>query len=204
MTAIYEPTDALVLDSTAQDLLFREARTANAFTSEPVTDEQLAAIYELVKWGPTAINAQPLRIVAVRSDEAKERLVSHLSPGNQDKTRKAPLTVILAADTDFHETLPEVFPHMPGAKDGFAELERRTNFSINNTWLQAGYFIVGVRAAGLAAGPMGGFDAAGIDADLLAGTSLRSVLVVNIGHPGDDAWFPRNPRLEVERVVTSL
>jgi 3-hydroxypropanoate dehydrogenase len=204
VTAIYESADSIVLEDSVSDLLFREARTANTFTAEPVSQEQLEAIYNLVKWAPTAINAQPLRIVAVRSDEAKERLLSHLSPGNRAKTAAAPLTVILAADTDFHETLPEVFPHNPSAKDGFADAERRTDFSVSQTWLQAGYFIVGVRAAGLAAGPMGGFDKAGVDADLLAGTALRSVVVINIGHPGPDAWFPRSPRLARELVISNI
>jgi 3-hydroxypropanoate dehydrogenase len=204
VTTLYEPTSSLTLEASAQDLLFRQARTANAFTAEGVSDEQLEAIYDLMKWAPTAINAQPLRIVAIRTDEAKQRLLTHMAPGNRDKTATAPLTVVLAADADFHETLPEVFPHNPNAKDGFADVERRTGFSLNQAWLQAGYFILGVRAAGLAAGPMGGFDSAGLDADLLAGTSLHSFLVVNIGQPADDAFFPRNPRLTADRAITTL
>jgi 3-hydroxypropanoate dehydrogenase len=204
VTTLFEPTSSLTLETSAQDLLFRQARTANAFTAEDVSDEQLEAIYDLMKWAPTAINAQPLRIVAIRTDEAKQRLLTHMAPGNRDKTAAAPLTVVLAADADFHEVLPEVFPHNPNAKDGFADVERRKGFSLNQAWLQAGYFILGVRAAGLAAGPMGGFDSAGLDADLLAGTSLHSFLVVNIGHPAEDAFFPRNPRLTADRAITTL
>jgi 3-hydroxypropanoate dehydrogenase len=157
-----------------------------------------------VKWAPSAMNAQPLRVVAVRSEAAKAQLVDLMSPGNQAKTAAAPLTLILAADTDFHETLPEVFPHAPNAKDNFQDVERRANFAMNNAWLQAGYFLVGIRAAGLAAGPMGGFDAARVDAELLAGKNLRSIMVVNVGHPADDAFFPRNPRLIAERVIATL
>jgi 3-hydroxypropanoate dehydrogenase len=204
VTTLFEPTNLLALETSAQDLLFRQAQTANAFTADSVSDQQLAAIYDLVKWAPTAINAQPLRIVAVRTDEATQRLLTHMAPGNRDKTSAAPLTVVLAADADFHDSLPQVFPHNPNAKDGFADAERRQHFSLNQAWLQAGYFILGVRAAGLAAGPMGGFDSAGLNADLLAGTSLRSFLVVNIGHPAAEAFHPRNPRLSAERAITTL
>jgi nitroreductase len=101
---------SLVLDPTAQDLLFREARTANTFTDEPVTDEQVQAIYDLVKYGPTAFNQSPLRITLVRSPEARERLVQHLAEGNQAKTAAAPLVAILSADNEFHEELPALLP----------------------------------------------------------------------------------------------
>lgn len=204
MTTLYESADLLALDDTAQDLLFREAHTAYRFTDEQVTDEQLQAIYDLVKWAPSSMNAQTLRVVAVRSESAKQRLVSYMSPGNQDKTAAAPLNLILAADTNFHENLPELFPQSPNAKNMFNEQERRAGFALNNGWLQAGYFLLGIRAAGLAAGPMGGFDAAAIDADLLAGTGLRTFMVVNVGYPAEDAFYPRNPRLAPERVLTSI
>ena len=191
----------LALSAEAQDLLFREARTANAFTDEPVTDEQIAAIYDLVKHAPTAMNMQPLRIVLVRRGEPRERLLKHTADGNRDKTANAPLVAVLAADTDFHEHLPRTFPVFPGAKDAFADDAVREEAARFNATLQAGYFILGVRAAGLAAGPMGGFDAESLDADLFAGTSLRSLVVVNLGRPGKDAWFDRLPRLEHDEVV---
>lgn len=193
----------LALAPEAQDLLFRNARTANTFTDEPVTDEQVAAIYDLVKYAPTAMNTQPLRVVLVREGEARERLLKHMADGNRDKTASAPLVAILAADTDFHEHLSRTFPHFPGAKDLFADDAARAQAATFNAALQAGYFFLGVRAAGLAAGPMGGFDADGIDADFFAGTSLRSLVVVNIGHPGESAWFDRLPRLEYDEVVTT-
>lgn len=195
----------LALTADAQDLLFREARTANTFTDEPVTDEQLRAVYDLVKWAPTAMNQQPLRILAVRSPEARERLVAHMGPGNQPKTRTAPLAVVLAADVDFHEHLPVVFPHKPEAKDNLAgKEEQRERMARFNAGLQVGYFILGVRAAGLAAGPMAGFDAAGVDAEFFPDGRHRSLLVVNIGHPGPDAWFERLPRLSAEQVITTV
>jgi len=197
-------SDALVLDAAAQDLLFREARTANTFTDEPVTDEQIQAIYDLVKYAPTAFNQQPLRVVLVRSAEARERLVAHMSDGNKAKTASAPLVAILAADHEFHEELPAQFPAFPQAKDlFFAERPVRERSGNFNATLQAGYFVLGVRAAGLAAGPMTGFDAAGINKEFL--DADHSVLaVVNIGKPGADAWYPRNPRLSFDEVVTTV
>ncbi len=195
-------TESLTLSPEAQDLLFRDARTANAFTDEPVSDEQIAAIYDLVKYAPTALNSQPLRIVLVRGGEPRERLLKHMADGNRDKTANAPLVAVLAADTDFHEHLPRTFPHAPGMKDNFADPVARAEAATFNASLQIGYFLLGVRAAGLAAGPMGGFDRAGLDEDLLAGTSLRSLLVVNLGHPGENAWHDRLPRLEHDEVVS--
>ena len=197
-------TELLTLTPQDQDLLFREARTANAFTDEPVTEEQVRAIYDLVKWAPTALNAQPLRILLVPQGDGRERLLTHLSPGNRTKAATAPLVAVLAADLDFHDELPRVFPHWPGARDGFAEEARRAEAARFNATLQAGYFLLGVRAAGLAAGPMGGFAADGIDQDLLAGTRWRSLLVVNSGRPAEDAWFQRLPRLDYDEVVRTL
>jgi 3-hydroxypropanoate dehydrogenase len=197
-------THELTLSPDAQDLLFREARTANAFTDEPVSDEQVAAIYDLVRFGPTALNAQPLRVTLVRSDEARERLLKHMADGNRDKTANAPLVAVLAADTDFHDHLGRTFPHFPGARDLFADDAAREQAAKFNASLQIGYFLLGIRAAGLAAGPMGGFDAEGIDREFYAGTGLKSLLVVNIGRPGPDAWFDRLPRLDHDEVVRAV
>jgi len=194
-------TELLTLSADAQDLLFREARTANRFTEEPVSDEQVAAIYDLMKFGPTAMNTQPLRIVLVRDGEPRERLLKHMADGNRDKTANAPLVAVLAADSDFHEHLPRTFPHAPHAKASFSDEERRAQAATFNATLQIGYFLMAVRAAGLAAGPMGGFDAEGLDAEFFEGTSLHSLLVVNIGTPAADAWLDRLPRLELDVVV---
>jgi len=168
-----------------------------------VTDEQVRAIYELVKWAPTAMNQQPLRVVLVRSAEARERLLAHLSPGNRTKTRSAPLTAI-AVDTEFHEHLPELFPHYPGARDVFADDSARERSARFNGALQVGYLLLGIRAAGLAAGPMGGFDAAGVDREFFPDGRHRALLVVNIGAPAADAWFDRLPRLHHEQVLTTV
>ncbi|MBW8485445.1 malonic semialdehyde reductase [Actinomadura parmotrematis] len=194
----------LALEQAAQELLFTEARTANTFTDEPVSTEQVQAIYDLVKWGPTAMNTQPLRLVAVRSPEARERLVAHMADGNKAKTASAPLTLIVTSDADFHEHLPQVFPHKPDARDMMAANPGREQMARFNASIQLGYLIVGIRAAGLAAGPMAGFDAEGLKKEFLADTNQHVVAVVNVGKPGPDAWFPRNPRLDYAQVVTEV
>jgi 3-hydroxypropanoate dehydrogenase len=201
MTELHEH---LVLDKNAQDLLFRDARTANTFSDEPVSEEQIAAIYDLVKYAPTSMNIQPLRILLVRTPEARERLVSHLSEGNKAKTATAPLTAVLAYDPEFHEHLPSQFPHFQGAQAIFKGQDHRFGTASLNASLQVGYFILGVRAAGLAAGPMTGFDGEGIDKEFFSETGDQTLVVVNIGKPGENAWFPRNPRLEQDLVVSSV
>jgi 3-hydroxypropanoate dehydrogenase len=195
---------SLVLDPAAQDLLFREARTASTFTDEPVTEEQIQAIYDLVKFGPTAFNQSPLRITLVRSPQARERLVKHMSQGNQAKTAAAPLVAILSTDNEFHDELPKLLPHFPQARDMFfATRPVREQSALLNGALQAAYFIVGIRAAGLAAGPMNGFDFAGVQKEFLD-DDHTPLMVVNIGKPGEGAWFPRSPRLDIDEVITTV
>ena len=170
-----------------------------------MTDAELAEIYDLAKFTPSAMNAQPLRITYLRTAEAKARLLPLLGGNNRDKSASAPVVAILAADTDFHQHLPVVNPQSAGAKDALAANEaHRVQMARNNAWLQAGGFILAVRAAGLDAGPMGGFDAAGVDAEFFAGTPLKSILIVNIGHVAEDGNFPRNPRLGFDQAVTLL
>ncbi len=183
--------------------IFTEAHTAYLFTPEPVGDADLARIYELAKFTPTALNSQPLRITFVRTEAAKARLLPLLSESNRAKSASAPVVAILAADTDFHEHLPVISPQMEGARERFARNEAgRTAMAMNNAWLQAGGFIFAVRAAGFDAGPMGGINAAGIDEEFFAGTPLRTFMVVNIGHVAEDGAFPRNPRLGFDQAVT--
>ncbi|MFG1913290.1 malonic semialdehyde reductase [Micromonospora sp. NPDC048898] len=203
MTALATP-GLLALDRAAQDLLFRAARTANTFTDEPVTDEQVAAIHDLIRYGPTAYNGQPLRVLLLRSAAARARLLPHLSSSNRAKTAAAPLVAVLAADLDFHERLPELYPHRPQARDWLGDRVARAEQARLNATLQIGYLLVGVRAAGLAAGPMAGFDAAGVTREFFPDGRHETLLVMNVGHPGPDSWRARLPRLSTEDVVRTL
>ncbi|RNL82359.1 malonic semialdehyde reductase [Halostreptopolyspora alba] len=202
MSASAEP---LELSKDAQDLLFREARTANTFSDEPVTSDQIRAIHDLVKYGPTSMNMQPLRVTLLRSAESRDRLLPHLAEGNRDKTAKAPLVAVLSADLDFHENMARVFPIKPDVRDVFAadDAKRESNARLNAT-LQVAYFIIGIRAAGLAAGPMTGFNPDGVDAEFFGETAQRSLVIVNIGRPGPNAWAERLPRLDYDEVVSEL
>ncbi|MCK9924005.1 malonic semialdehyde reductase [Frankia sp. AgPm24] len=197
--------DHLVLDPAAVALLFTQARTANTFSDEPVSRDQLRAITELAKWPPTSANINPLRITFVTTAEGKERLLPLISEGNRAKTESAPVVAILAVDVDFHDRLPQLFPARPEMRDVFTgDPERRAEVARFNGALQTAYFILAVRAAGLAAGPMAGFDAAGVDAEFFPDRSYRSILVVNIGKPGANPWFPRLPRLDHDDYVDYL
>jgi 3-hydroxypropanoate dehydrogenase len=197
--------DLLALEPTARKLLFTEARTANSFTDEPVTRAQLQAIYELTKYAPSSANTQPLRVLYVDRGPDRERLLTHLAEGNRAKTASAPVVAVLAADLQFHQHIPAMFPHKPEMKDAFeANQEGREQHALFNATLQAGYFLLGVRAAGLAAGPMSGFDSAGMDKEFFPDGRWKSILVVNIGHPGPNAWFDRLPRLDYDQVVKHI
>ncbi|MCK7625835.1 malonic semialdehyde reductase [Streptomyces sp. RS10V-4] len=195
--------DHLTLAADARDLLFRTARTANSFAPDPVPDEQVRAIYDLVKYAPTSMNQQPLRIVLLRSAAARARLISRLAPANRDKSTQAPLIALLAADLNFHERLPEVFPHAPDARAYYADPAVRERSAVFNATLQLGYFILGVRAAGLCAGPIVGYDEDGINRAFFPDGSRRVLAVVNIGRPGPAPWRERLPRLPYEDVVSS-
>lgn len=191
-----------ILPDDTLDTLFREARSANTFSDAPVSADQVREIFELVKFGPTMMNIQPMRLLLVEPGDGRDRLVPLMAEGNRAKAAGAPLVAVVAADVDFHALMPAHFPHNPTAGDMFAgDADSRAQIARYNTALQTGYFIVGIRAAGLAAGPMGGFDAAAIDGEFFEGTSWRTQLVVNIGHPGENAWFDRLPRIAVDDAV---
>lgn len=197
---------SLLLDDDLQDVLFRSARSVRAFADAPVDDDVVAAVHDLVRWGPTAFNASPLRLLLVRTPEARARLASHMGAPNRQRVLDAPLSIVAAADTGFHHTLGELAPHMAGAAERFeADPESRVRIARDNAWLQAGYLVVGLRAAGLAVGPMSGMDAAGIDADLLAGSGWHALMVLNVGWPtSEDGTHPRGPRLDVERTTRTV
>jgi 3-hydroxypropanoate dehydrogenase len=198
------PTPTLSrLDEAGRALLFTEARTANTFASTPVSDAELAEIWELAKWAPTAANTQPLRVLYVRPGEGRERLVEHMNDANKAKTLSAPAVAVLAVDTQFHQHIPALLPFRPELKDVFeANEEMARSTSQFNATMQTAYFLLSVRAHGLAAGPMAGFDSAALDAEFFADGRWKSILVVNIGHPGEDPWFDRLPRLAHEDVIS--
>lgn len=190
-----EPRTPLAED--ALNALFVDARTARTFSSTPVTDDQLTAIWDLVKWAPTSSNLQPLRVMYVQSPEARARLTAHMAEGNRARIASAPAVAVLALDSRFHEYVPVVAPMRPEMQavlEGNEEM--RTKMGGFSGAMQAGYFVLAVRAQGLAAGPMGGFDAPALDADFFPDGRLHAVLVVAIGHPGENPWHDRLPRLE--------
>jgi 3-hydroxypropanoate dehydrogenase len=205
VTADTTRTDLFAVDASVQDLLYREARTAKRFTDTPVDDDHVRALYELVRWAPTSMNAQPLRIIVARSDEARARVLAHVEESNLPKIGPAPILAILAADTDFHEYLPRVMPYKADEKEVLAaDEDRRVEIAVSQAWLQAGYLFIGVRALGLDVLPIAGYDAAALDADLLVGTPLRSVCLMAVGYPAEDAYKPRHPRLDFDEAVSFI
>ena len=204
MTEIAERTTGLQgLDEAGRSALFTDARTANTFADIPVSDAELAEIWELAKWAPTAANTQPLRVLYVRTEEGRARLAENMDEGNKKKVLSAPAVAVLAADSQFHEHIPTVFPVAPQLAEVFeGNAAAREGHATFNTALQAGYFILAVRAMGLAAGPMTGFNPAGVDAEFFPEGRWKSAVVVNIGHPGENPWFDRLPRLEQSEVVS--
>jgi 3-hydroxypropanoate dehydrogenase len=189
------------LQDAALDQLFRMARTQNAFLDKPVEDSQLRALYDLLKWGPTSANMSPLRLVFVKSAQAKQKLAAALSEGNLAKTLAAPVTVIVAHDQDFHEKLPYLFPHTD-AKSWFdGPRENRSEAAFRNGSLQGAYLILAARALGLDAGPMSGFDNAKVDEAFFAGTAIKSNFLVNLGYGDPAGLFPRLPRLSFDEAA---
>jgi nitroreductase len=190
------------LPDAALDQLFCEARTYNQFADRAVDDATLRSLYELYRWGPTAMNTQPGRVVFVRSAGAKARLRPALAPGNVDKTMAAPVTAIVAYDTAFHEHLATQFPANPAAREMFAgNAAIALDTATRNGTLQGAYLILAARALGLDTGPMSGFNAALLDQAFFPDKRWRANFLVNLGW-GDPAGVrPRGPRLEFDDAV---
>lgn len=184
--------------------LFTEARTRNAWSDRPVPDALLRKLYDLTKFGPTAVNTTPARFVFVTSSEAKARLIPLMSEGNQAKTMQAPVNVIVGMDLEFHEQLPKLFPHAPTAKEWFAEEAARREAAFRNSSLQGGYFLIAARALGLDVGPMSGFDPAGVKAEFFPDSNIEPNFIVNLGYGTDENLFPRSPRLTFEEAAQIL
>jgi 3-hydroxypropanoate dehydrogenase len=189
-----------ILSDAALDQLFRTARTYNGFVDKPVGDDQLEAIWDLMKFGPTSANSLPARIIWVRSEEGKEKLAGLVSEGNADKVRKAPVTAIVGMDHQFYEHLPDLFPHTD-ARSWFAgndALAEMTAF--RNSTLQGAYLMLAARAVGLDTGPMSGFDNAAVDAAFFADTPhVKSNFITTIGYGDPATIFERSPRPDFSR-----
>jgi 3-hydroxypropanoate dehydrogenase len=188
------------LDDAALDQLFRTARTYNGYRDEPVGDDTLRAIWDLMKMGPTSANQLPARIVWCVSDEAKAKVADACSAANKPKVLAAPVTAIIAMDVDFHEYLPELFPHTDAKSwfDGNRELREASAF--RNSSLQGGYFIMAARALGLDTGPMSGFDAGAVDKAFFADTpSVRTNFISTLGYGDPASIFDRSPRPAFEK-----
>ena len=198
------PARDLPLPDTALDQLFTGARTRNAWSDRPVPVDLLRRLYDLTKFGPTAVNASPARFVFLTSPEARARLAPLMSEGNRAKTLLAPVNVIIGQDLAFADTLPVLFPHAPGARDWFADPAAARETAFRNASLQGGYFLLAARALGLDVGPMSGFDAEGVKAAFLADTTVEPNFIINLGYGTDENLFPRSPRLSFEEAAEIL
>lgn len=189
------------LPSEAMAGLFTMARTHNGWVDKDVPDSLLRRAYDYAKWGPTSANCSPMRVVFVRSPEAKARLAPALLPGNLDKTIAAPATAIVAYDLDFHEHLPRLYP-ATDARAWFVgndPLIQETAF--RNGALQGAYLLIALRAEGLDCGPMSGFDKVKVDAEFFAGTNIKSNFLINIGYGDPARLYPRGPRFAFEEIA---
>ncbi len=190
------------LNDAALDQLFREARTYNGYLGKPVGDEQLHAIWDLMKMAPTSANCLPARIIWCTSDDAKKKLAAMAMPSNGEKILSAPVTAIIGMDLEFYEHLPDLFPH-DDAKSWFVgndALIESTAF--RNSTLQGGYFIMAARALGLDTGPMSGFDNAAVDAGFFGDTKVKSNFISTLGYGDPESIFDRSPRPEFSRFNT--
>jgi len=179
------------------NLLFRDARTHNAWLNKPVDDALLKQVYDLAKMGPTSANMCPMRVVFVKSKEAKEKLKPTLNAGNVDKTMSAPVTAIFGMEIRFYELLPKLTPHVD-ARAWFKDLPENVleYIALRNSSLQGAYFMLAARSLGLDCGPMSGFDNAKVDAAFFAGTTVKSNFLCNLGYGDPAKLYPRNPRLD--------
>ena len=191
------------LSPQAIDAIFREARTFNHYTDEPVGPDDLRAVWDLMKWGPTSANQQPVRLVWCVSQEAKDKLAACCSAQNAPKIRQAPATVIVGMDTEFHENLPEFYPHADARAWFDGNLPLRLESAMRNSTLQGAYLIIAARALGLDCGPMSGFDNGKVDAAFFHDTpAVRSNFIATIGHGDRATLHDRLPRAAFERFNT--
>ncbi len=189
----------MTIDAAGLDLLFREARSQNKWKDEPVTDETVQALYDILKFGPTSANSSPARFVLVRTKEGKELLAPALSSGNLAKTMAAPVTAIVAYDPKYYEKLPKLFPHNLDAVNWFTSNDSlAATTAFRNGTLQGAYLMIAARSLGLDIGGMSGFDNAKVDAAFFSYNGWRSNFLVNIGYGDPEGVFARSPRLDFD------
>ncbi|MFZ2302736.1 MAG: malonic semialdehyde reductase [Gallionella sp.] len=192
------------LDDRSLDILFREAHTHSNWLDKPVSDALLRQIYDLMKWAPTSANCCPARFVFVRSAEAKQRLLPLMAPGNVEKTRTAPVTVIVAYDMEFYEKLPKLYPPADARSWFVGNQPLIDTTAFRNGSLQGAYLLIAARSLGLDAGPMSGFDNEKVDKEFFAGTKIKSNFVINLGYGDSSKLFPRSPRLPFDEAAQIL
>jgi 3-hydroxypropanoate dehydrogenase len=204
MTESKQTTQTTKISSEALSQLFHQARTHNAWLPKRVSVETLRAAYDLARWAPTSANSSPARFVFLESEAAKARLLPALAPLNVEKTKAAPVAVIVAWDTEFYDKLPKLFPHkdMRSVFAGSQTLAEETAF--RNSSLQGGYFILAARAVGLDCGPMSGFDKAKVNAEFFPDGKWKVNFLCNLGYGDHSKLSPRNPRLEFEEACRVL
>lgn len=184
--------------------LFTEARTQNGWQKKPVSDSQLRQIYELMKWGPTSANCSPARLIFVRGNEAKEKLLNCMIPGNLEKTREAPVVAIIGMDMAFYEKLPALFPHAD-ARSWFVDNQGLIDATaFRNSSLQGAYLMLAARALGLDCGPMSGFDPRKLNDSFFAGSTSKVNFVCGLGYGDPSKVFPRSPRLAFDEACSIL
>ena len=192
------------ISSDALDQLFRQARTHSAWLPKRVPVDVLREAYDLARMGPTSANSSPARFVFLESEAAKARLLPALSPGNVEKTKAAPVIVIVAWDTEFYEKLPKLFPHADMRSYFVGNKALIDETAMRNSSLQGGYFILAARALGLDCGPMSGFDAAKVNAEFFPDGKWKVNFLCNLGYGDPSKLFPRNPRLQFDEACRVL
>ncbi|MGA7799616.1 MAG: malonic semialdehyde reductase [Gammaproteobacteria bacterium] len=188
----------------ALEVLFSKARSHSTWTDEPVSDAQLREIYDLMKWGPTAANSSPARIVFIKSPEAKQRLKDCLAPGNVEKSMSAPVVAVIGMDMEFYEHLPRLFPHTDARSWYAGKPEAIQQTAFRNSALQGAYLMLAARTQGLDCGPMSGFDSEKLEAEFFPDGKVKANFICAIGHGDHSKLFPRNPRLEFDEACQLL
>ena len=196
--------DHKTIDATSLAQIFTAARTHNVFLDKPVPDELLMKAIEQAKMGPTSANQSPLRVLFLRSAQAKERLRPALAPGNLDKTMSAPVVAITAYDEQFYEHLPFLFPHADAKPWFSSDHVKAARSAFQNGTLQVAYLIIALRAVGLDTGPMTGFDNAKVDAEFFPKGHVKSNVLINIGYGDHEKLFPRSPRFSFDQMAKIL